>query len=206
MKTIKPLEIHVRQAHGGECLGINPEQEYPPFIKAFDDTDGWAHFLSGLTMGDWVVTINDPNNWLNWQTSGRFFVQKGDDSGFVWQTTNPTVRMLRGVWKNDDITLTDEQIEALPRLSIEDVMAHEWAEDIVGLVQWLVDHPEATARVGRWCLILLTPNAEDLIGLSQFDCPVGICTAVEGFDTEKRNDGTTESNPRYTFQASWGFA
>jgi len=78
------LQITVRKAQDNEKLNISEEAEtLPKGVRSFDSTDWWAHFLTGIQEGDWVVTISDPDDMLNWQQPGIFFLQKEDDAGFA---------------------------------------------------------------------------------------------------------------------------
>jgi hypothetical protein len=98
----------------------------------------------------------------------------------------------------DANALSVEQAQAMPRVVIVEGVeeAQDWIFDSTALLQWLVEHPTATAEIGRWSLTLFTPHAEDLIGLGHFDPPSGLEVAVEEYSTSKSSDG---------FSAWWAF-
>ncbi len=76
------LEITVRPANEDERLNVDVEAELPQDIVTFDGSDWQAHFFNGLSPGDWVVEIKDPEDILEWTLPGLFWVQKDEDGGF----------------------------------------------------------------------------------------------------------------------------
>lgn len=70
--------------------------------------------------------------------------------------------------------------------------------DLPRLDKWLDEHPKATATIDHWTLTIVSPDAEDMIGLGHFDCPADPDAAVEGHYTCKTEDGQ--------FEAHWQFA
>ena len=70
-------------------------------------------------------------------------------------------------------------------------------DDITALVWWLIDHPKASAILGRWSLGIESPDPDDIVGLERFDPPTGIRSAVESFETSGDKDTG--------YSADWSF-
>ena len=99
-----------------------------------------------------------------------------------------------------DHDIDSDLLPFVSRITFDDhpdvAQAGTWIECPQDLLAWLRDHPGSTAFVSRWGLTITTPNCEDLLGLSRFDCPSGVCCGVEGWGTSKVKDG---------FAADWCF-
>jgi hypothetical protein len=96
-----------------------------------------------------------------------------------------------------DCDLHDHLEAAASRLEIDAKDPQRWIGSPCDLLEWLDEHPKATANVGNWCLLVSSPDAADLIGLERFNPPSELITAVEEFWAENAGD---------CFNASWAFA
>lgn len=77
------LKIEVREAADNEKLNVDVEaEELPEGVRVFDSTDWNANLFMNFKIGDWVVTVVDDSEILQWTSPGVYLLQMGDDGGF----------------------------------------------------------------------------------------------------------------------------
>jgi len=81
-----------------------------------------------------------------------------------------------------DFSTTKQELEAASRVcfKIEDCEDHprKWVGDPLGLLHWLIDHPQAKCTIGDWWVEITSTDFNDVTS-DRFDPPFGINSSVE---------------------------